>query len=113
MEDCGGSGRRSFTCFPVPTSFVVHLNARENVGDFGNGQGQKSFSTLAKVGSQVAYSAIVDPDPVRFVSGRVAYFSGRQTANVAKASIGLSMPVSGFMKSDTLHIGTTLPNAVV
>ena len=80
---------------------------------FGNGEGQKSFPTLAKVGSHVAHGAIVDPDPVRFVSGRVAYFSGRQIANVAETSIGLSMPVSGFTKSGTFHIVTTLPNAVV
>ena len=80
---------------------------------FCDGESDKCFAALTKVGSQIAYGAIVDPYPVRFVSGCVTYIARRQGANVSEAAVGLSMPVSGFMKADTLCIVKTLPNALI
>ena len=41
-----------------------------------DGEGDKSFAALSVVCSQIAYGAIMNPDPVRFVGGRVAYIAG-------------------------------------
>ena len=80
---------------------------------FCNGERHEGFATLTKVGSCIGYVAVVNPDPVRFVSGCVSYFSRRQGADVPEASIGLSMPVSGLVKPYALRIVSTLPNAVI
>ena len=69
-----------------------------------DGEGDESFTALAEVGSQVAYGAVVDPYPIRFVSSCMTYIARRQSANVSEAPVGLSMPVSGFMKPDTFYI---------
>jgi hypothetical protein len=80
---------------------------------FRYGESQEGFTTLTKIGSCVAYVVVVDPDPVGFVSGRVTHLVGRQGANVSKASVGLTMPVTGFMKPDTFCIVSTLPDPVI
>ena len=71
---------------------------------FCDGEGDESFAALTEVGSRVAYVAVVDPYPVRFVSSCVTYIARRQGANVSEAPVGLSMPVPGFTKPDTLYI---------
>ena len=43
----------------------------------------------------------------------MAYIARRHDTNVSEAPVGLPMPVSGFMKSDTLCIVQTLSNAVI
>ena len=80
---------------------------------FSNGEGDESFAALTMVGSHFAYGAMVDPDPVRFVSGRVTDIAGRHVANVSESTVGLSMPVSGFTKPNTFCIVLTLPNTVI
>ena len=80
---------------------------------FCDGKGDKSFATLTKVGSHIAYVVVVDPYPIRFISGCVTDITRRQGTNFAEAPIGLSMPVSGFTEPDTLCIVSALPNAVV
>lgn len=113
MENCGGSGSCGLTCFPELASLVVHLTVRENVGDFCDSESHEGFATLTRVGSQVVYVAVVDPNSVRFVSGRVSHLAGRQETWVAEASVGLSMPVSGFTKSNTLCIISALSDAMI
>lgn len=79
---------------------------------FCDSESQKGFTTLTKV-SLVAYVPVVEPDPVRFVSGSMSHFAGRQHANVPETSIGLSMPVPGFIKPGTFCIVSTLPDAAI
>jgi hypothetical protein len=55
----------------------------------------------------------VNPDPIGFVGGCVAYLAGGEGTNVPKSPIGLLMPVSGFLEPDTFCIVLTLPNAVI
>jgi len=104
MEDRGSSSSRSFARFPELASFMMHLTTREDVRDFCDGKGDEGFTTLTKVGSQVAYGAVVDPYPIRFVSSCMTYITRRQGANVSEAPVGLPMPVSGFTKPDSLYI---------
>jgi hypothetical protein len=80
---------------------------------FCDSERHEGFPTLTKVGSCVGYVAVMNPDPVGLVSGCVSYFPRRQGANVPEASIGLSMPVSGFIEPYTLRIVSTLSNAVI
>ena len=97
---------------------MVRLGAARDVGEvtsltFCDGEGDKGFTALTKVGSRIAYEAVMDPDPIRFISRCVTYIAGRQDANVPETSVGLSMPVSGFTKPDTFDIVLTLSYAVV
>jgi hypothetical protein len=113
MEDGRGGSGCSFARFPDLASLVRHLTSGEYMGNFCDGEGDKGFTTLTKVGSQVAYRVVVDPDPVGFVTRCMAYLAGRQGANVPETSIGLPVPVPGFVKPDTFCIVSTLPYAVV
>ena len=87
--------------------------ARKTSLTFCDGEGDEGFTPLAVIGSRLAHGAIVDPDPIRFVSGCMAHIAGRQVANVPEASIGLLMPMSGFAKPDTFCIVLSLSNAMV
>lgn len=78
-----------------------------------DGEGDKSFAALAVVRSQIAYGPIMDPYPISFVGGGVAYIAGRDVSNVREAPVGLLMPVSGFLEVDAFCIVLTLPNAVI
>jgi hypothetical protein len=80
---------------------------------FCDGEGDKGFTAMTVVGPRVAHETVVDPDPVRFVSGCVACIAGRQGTNVSEASVGLLMPVPSFVESHTFHIVLALPNTVV
>ena len=71
---------------------------------FCDGEGDEGFAALTEVGSQVAYVAVVDPYPIRFVSSCVTYIARGQAADVSEAAVGLSMPVSGFTKPDAFYI---------
>jgi len=113
VEDGRGGSCCGFARFTELASFVMHLTGGEYMGNLCDGEGDKGFTTLTKVGSQVAYGLVVDPDPVRFVTRCMTYLAGRQGANVPETSIGLSVPVSGFVKPDTFCIVTTLPYAVI
>lgn len=113
MEDGGGGSCRRFAGFPELSSFVMNLTNREYMGDLCDGEGDKSFTALAVVRSQIAYGPIMDPDPIRFVGGGVANIAGRYASNVPEAPVGLLMPVSGFLEVHAFCIVLTLPNAVI
>lgn len=55
----------------------------------------------------------MDPDTISLVGGRVANFAGSQGTNVPEASVGLVMPMFGFLRRGTFCIVLTLPNTVV
>ena len=80
---------------------------------FCDGDSDESFTAETIVGSHLAYGAIVDPDPVRFVSGCVTDIARSQGADVPEASVGLSMPVSGFAEPDAFCLVLSLPNAMI
>lgn len=80
---------------------------------FCDGEGYESFAALTGVRSGVADGAVVDPYSVCLVCGCVTHLARRQVANVPKASVGLSVPVSGLIATDALCVVYSLPNAMV
>jgi len=113
VEDGGSGSRSGFARFPELASLVMHLTAREDVGNFCDGKGYEGFAALTGVGSEVADGAVVDPYSVCLVCSCVTHLARRQGANVSKASVGLSVPVSGLIATDALCVVYSLPNAMV
>jgi len=80
---------------------------------FCDGEGDEGFTALTKIGPQIMHGAVVDPYPGCLVSGCMTHTTGRQGTNVSKATVGLSVPLSGFMKSNAFCIVSTFPDAMI